>query len=148
MEQKKEIKSYRDLLVWQQGMNLAKECYILTKRFPKEELYGLTSQIRRASSSIPANISFSRESGVGNREWEIGSRKWMIKALEIFNRVSLYSLFSTAYCLLPTPFLEEGYGRRSTAGYLRFPHKKKTPRPNSGAGRVSKGPVLLSSLFG
>ena len=38
-------------------MALAKGCYVLTKAFPKEELYGMTSQIRRASSSIPANIA-------------------------------------------------------------------------------------------
>jgi four helix bundle protein len=51
------ITSYRDLLVWQQSMDLAVTCYQLTKTFPREELYGLSSQIRRASSSIPANIA-------------------------------------------------------------------------------------------
>jgi four helix bundle protein len=52
-----EICSYRDLKVWQEGMALAKTCYTLTSRFPSEELFGLTSQIRRASVSIPANIA-------------------------------------------------------------------------------------------
>ena len=52
-----EIRSYRDLRVWQDGMTLATKCYRLTQRFPKEELYGLTSQIRRSSGSIPANIA-------------------------------------------------------------------------------------------
>lgn len=51
------IKSYRDLRVWQEGMNLAEACYRMTRSFPKEETYGMTSQIRRASSSIPANIA-------------------------------------------------------------------------------------------
>src|SRR3989339_1116354 len=51
------IESYRDLRVWQAGMNLAKECYLLTKRFPRDELFGMTSQIRRAAASIPANIA-------------------------------------------------------------------------------------------
>ena len=51
------IESYRDLRVWQAGMCLAKACYLLTRRFPREELFGLTSQIRRAASSIPANIA-------------------------------------------------------------------------------------------
>ena len=51
------IQSYRDLRVWQEAMNLAEGCYRLTKQFPREELFGLTSQIRRSASSIPANIA-------------------------------------------------------------------------------------------
>src|SRR6266567_6684071 len=51
------IHSYRDLKVWQQAMELAKECYILTRQFPKDELFGMTSQIRRSAASIPANIA-------------------------------------------------------------------------------------------
>lgn len=50
-------RSFRGLLVWQQAMQLAKECYVATKSFPREELYGMTSQIRRAAMSIPANIA-------------------------------------------------------------------------------------------
>ncbi len=53
---KNEIQSYRDLRVWQKGMDLAEACYSITKEFPKEEMYGMTSQIRRAAASIPANI--------------------------------------------------------------------------------------------
>lgn len=57
------INSYRDLLVWQQAMDLAAAAYTVTKAWPKEELYGLTSQVRRAASSVPANIAegFGRE---------------------------------------------------------------------------------------
>ncbi|AOW98858.1 hypothetical protein BJP34_04785 [Moorena producens PAL-8-15-08-1] len=51
------IESYRDLKVWQVGMDLAQMCYLATRHFPKEELYGMISQIRRASASIPANIA-------------------------------------------------------------------------------------------
>ncbi|QPC92487.1 four helix bundle protein [Mesorhizobium sp. INR15] len=51
------INSYKDLLVWQQAMDLAVATYSLTKTLPKEELYGLTSQIRRSANSIPANIA-------------------------------------------------------------------------------------------
>jgi four helix bundle protein len=51
------ISSYRDLEVWQFSMQLAKEIYSITREFPKEELYGLTSQNRRASVSVPANIA-------------------------------------------------------------------------------------------
>ena len=51
------IDSYRDLRVWQIGVDLAQASYELTRRFPKDELFGMTSQIRRASVSIPANIA-------------------------------------------------------------------------------------------
>jgi four helix bundle protein len=51
------VRSYRDLRVWKEAMDLAVECYRLTKGFPKEETFGLTSQIRRAASSVPANIA-------------------------------------------------------------------------------------------
>ena len=51
------VNSYQDLKVWQKGMDLAEASYRLTRNFPKEELFGMTSQIRRATSSIPANIA-------------------------------------------------------------------------------------------
>ena len=51
------IKSYKDLKVWQDAMALAESCYQLTGVFPKEEMFGLTSQIRRSAVSIPANIA-------------------------------------------------------------------------------------------
>src|SRR5437764_12761957 len=51
------IKSYRDLIVWQKAVQLVVGCYRATAGFPKSETYGLTSQIRRAATSIPANIA-------------------------------------------------------------------------------------------
>lgn len=51
------IQSFRDLEVWQKAMEMAEEVYRLTKDFPKEELFGLTSQMRRAATSVPANIA-------------------------------------------------------------------------------------------
>ena len=51
------LTSYKDLIVWQKAMNLAELIYKATKQFPREELYGLTSQIRRAAVSIPSNIA-------------------------------------------------------------------------------------------
>ena len=51
------ISSYRDLLVWQAGVELAVACYAATRGFPRDELYGMVSQVRRASTSIPANIA-------------------------------------------------------------------------------------------
>jgi four helix bundle protein len=51
------IQSHRDLQVWQLGVELAVACYELTKDFPKSEAFGMTSQIRRASTAVPANIA-------------------------------------------------------------------------------------------
>jgi four helix bundle protein len=51
------VKHYKDLLVWQKGMNLVKSIYALTAMFPREERYGLTSQLRRAAVSVPSNIA-------------------------------------------------------------------------------------------
>ncbi|WP_280950038.1 four helix bundle protein [Rhizobium sp. LC145] len=51
------MNSYQDLVVWQRSMDLAVVCYELTRRFPKEEIYGLVSQIRRSAASVAANIA-------------------------------------------------------------------------------------------
>ncbi|MFH1061557.1 MAG: four helix bundle protein [Candidatus Omnitrophota bacterium] len=51
------IRSFRDLKIWSEGISLVKEIYELTKGFPKEESYGLSSQMRRAAVSIPSNIA-------------------------------------------------------------------------------------------
>jgi len=48
---------FQKLQIWQKGMQIAREIYRITKSFPKEELYGLTSQLRRAAVSIPSNIA-------------------------------------------------------------------------------------------
>jgi len=48
---------YRDLEVWRRGVEIVKQVYLLTQTYPPSELYGITSQIRRAAISIPANIA-------------------------------------------------------------------------------------------
>lgn len=59
-----DVRSYRDLIIWQRGMLLAEDCWRLTRSYPKEELFGMTSQIRRSATSVPANIAegYGRES--------------------------------------------------------------------------------------
>ena len=49
--------THKDLNVWKDSMDLFEEIYLITKQFPREEIYGLTNQIRRAAVSIPVNIS-------------------------------------------------------------------------------------------
>jgi len=51
------ISGFRDLRVWQAGMNLVENVYRVTQDFPKDEFYGLTSQMRRAAVSVPSNIA-------------------------------------------------------------------------------------------
>jgi four helix bundle protein len=68
------LRSYRDLLVWQKAVELAVLIYRLTEGFPKREIYGLASQIRRAGVSVPSNIA----EGYGR-----GSRKEYLRFLSI-----------------------------------------------------------------
>lgn len=68
------LKSHKDLVVWEKVMELVTEIYSLTRAFPKEETFGLTSQIRRAVVSIPTNIA----EGAGRN-----SRKEFIQFLSI-----------------------------------------------------------------
>ena len=53
----KPVKRYTDLIAWQKAMDLVEAIYKATKTFPKEELYGLSSQLRRAAVSVPSNIA-------------------------------------------------------------------------------------------
>lgn len=54
------ILNYRDLIAWQKAMDLVEEVYRATREFPSDELYGLTSQLRRAVVSVPSNIAEGR----------------------------------------------------------------------------------------
>ena len=77
-----EIRSYRDLIAWQKAMALAKRIYGATRLFPKEEVYGLTQQMRRAAASIASNIA----EGYGR-----GSRRDYVRFLHTA-RGSLYEV--------------------------------------------------------
>ena len=65
---KSTIQKYSELIVWQRAMDLVESVYRVSKEFPKEELYGLTSQLRRAVVSIPSNIA-EGQSRQGSREF-------------------------------------------------------------------------------
>jgi four helix bundle protein len=63
------MRSFRDLIAWQKGMTLAVDVYGLTARFPDEERYGLVSQLRRCSVSIPSNIA-EGHGRLTKKEWQ------------------------------------------------------------------------------
>jgi four helix bundle protein len=90
------LQTYRDLAVWQKAMDLAVASYEATKPFPREEMFGMTSQIRRAAASIPANLA----EGQGRRSTRDflhfvsvarGSLKEMETHLILSHRVGLLS---------------------------------------------------------
>ena len=60
MGQEADIRSFRDLQIWQKGLQITKEVYVLTQELPKEEMFGLISQMRRSAISIPSNIAEGR----------------------------------------------------------------------------------------
>ena len=62
------MNSYKDLKVYEKSYALAKELYMETKTFPRDELYGITSQIKRASTSVPLNIAEGYGKGSVGRE--------------------------------------------------------------------------------
>jgi len=68
-ERVKKIRSFRDLEVWQLGMKIVVDIYTTTKNFPKEEVYGLINQMRKATVSVPSNIAegFNR---LSNKEYK------------------------------------------------------------------------------
>lgn len=51
------ITSYKELIVWKKAMELVREVYLLTEKFPRDEIYGLASQMQRAAVAIPSNIA-------------------------------------------------------------------------------------------
>ncbi len=93
MEQEK-VQSYKDLIVWQKAMNLVVEIYAITEKFPQQELYVLTSQMRRAAISIPSNIAEGRRRGTRKdyRQFLLiayGSGSELETQIEIAKRLSL-----------------------------------------------------------
>lgn len=88
------VKTYKDLLVWQKAMDLVVVIYKLTEKFPPQELYGLTSQMRRSAVSIPSNIAEGRRRGTRKdyRQFLLvayGSGAELETQIEIAKRLSL-----------------------------------------------------------
>lgn len=62
------INSYKDLIVWQRSMEVVVEIYRITEQFPRNEIYGIISQMRRSAVSVPSNIAEGRRRG-GKKEF-------------------------------------------------------------------------------
>jgi four helix bundle protein len=123
------VKDYRELEVWKRGMEIAKMVYRLTREFPREELFGLTAQSRRASVSIPSNLAEGWGRG-GRREFRRfisiaqGSLKELETQLLLCSEVELTSPTSTAPILEQTAIL----GRQLTA-LRRSLQRTRNPPP-------------------
>ncbi len=89
MENRSPAKSFKDLVVWQKAHQMVLSVYQITKNFPKEEMYGLTSQVRRSASSVAANIA------------EAFKKKSALDKLRILN-IAQGSLSETEYHILLT----------------------------------------------
>jgi len=96
--------TFRDLEVWQQGMDLVERCYDVTRSFPSSERYGLASQLRRAAVSIPANVA----EGHGRRSTRafrnhvsiaIGSHAEMATYIELAVRLGFLNAAATGQLL-------------------------------------------------
>jgi four helix bundle protein len=84
------IKSHRDLIVWQKAMVLVSDVYCLTKTFPREEIYELTAQTRRAAASVPANIAEGQGRRLG-REFHqfLGNARGSLMEVDIHLELAL-----------------------------------------------------------
>ena len=93
----KEIKSYTELEVWKEARALSKEIYLVSANFPSEEKFGLTSQIRRATVSIPSNIA----EGCGRNHPKESIQFFFIA------RGSIYELETQLYLAFDLDFINE-----------------------------------------
>jgi four helix bundle protein len=98
------MQDYKKIQIWQRSLELSIKMYTLTKNFPHEEIYGLTSQIRRASTSVPLNIAegagrksskdFANFLSIAN-----GSLNELATLIEISRRIDLLKEYDTNYIL-------------------------------------------------
>jgi four helix bundle protein len=132
------IKSFRDLRVWQAGIEMVENVYRVTCQFPKQEMYGLTSQVRRAAVSVPSNIAegHTREHG---REYlqhlsvAQGSLAELETQLEIASRLGYLSLEALGEVLGQVTSLgKQLYALRNAVAKSLAPGTRR-PAPDSGA---------------
>lgn len=108
--------SHRDLVVWQKSMDLAVQVYRLTGRFPRSEMYRLTSQVTRAAASVPANIAEGNARG-SRRDYAnfLAIAKGSLNETETFLILALRLGYLREHELAPTLFLITEIGKMLTA---------------------------------
>lgn len=114
----KSLRTHKDLEVWREAMDLAKEVYSLTANFPEEELYGLTSQIRRSAVSIPSNIAEGAGRGT-NKEF----LQFLYFSLGSLSELETQLLLAKELCYLETTnniFERIEKTRRLLLGLIKF----------------------------
>ena len=126
------MKTFTDLQAWQVGLELVKEIYRLTKKFPKEELYGLTSQMRRSSVSILANIA----EGFGRFTYPDKANKYTIARGEC-SETEAFLLIAIALGFVSTAETQKAMERTQRVGRLvsglitSCKHRSKFPVPST-----------------
>ncbi|MFA9389210.1 MAG: four helix bundle protein [Prolixibacteraceae bacterium] len=98
------MKTFRDILVWQKAMNFVTQLYKISNAFPKEEQYGLTSQIRRCAVSVPSNIA----EGFGRRSSNDFKRFLRIAMGSLFELQTQFEIAKNLNFINQNEF-EEGY---------------------------------------
>jgi len=125
------IRSYRDLRVWQQSMDLAQAIYQVTRTFPDTERYGLISQLRRAAASVASNIAEGHTRSLGDYIRHLlisnGSLAEMETQLILSQRLGILSTTDAHQLLLACEQLGRGLGAlRKSLGARR---RSLTPNP-------------------
>jgi four helix bundle protein len=132
------IRTFRDLLVWQKAIDLVVECYKVSDAFPKSEMYGLTSQLRRAAVSVPTNIA----EGKGRRstnsylhflDISYGSLMEIETLLEIATRLSLLASEGLKPLLARTAEIGRMLNGLIAALEQKRPDKEDGSTPNAGS---------------
>ena len=123
------VRNYRDLEVWQKSMDLAETVWRLSAGFPREERFGMTSQLRRASTSVPANIAEGAERH-GTREY--------LQFLGIANgslaETETFILLAERLGLVPHETVEDALKQAGVVGRL-LAGLRRSLRERSGGGR-------------
>lgn len=113
MKEERSDKGFRKLIVWQRAHQLTLLLYKLTEKFPKSEIYGLTSQLRRASVSVPANIA----EGYGyGRKGQTG--RFLDIAQGSLSEVEYYLILSLDLEYINKEEYEKGEALRAETGFL------------------------------
>ena len=122
-----EVKSYRDLKVWNRAMDLVIMCYQLTPKLPKTEVYGLTSQIQRAAVSIPANIAEGKgRNNLGEYIYHLSIANGSLKELETHLLIIERLSYLESSALHPVLELAEEIGRMLSTLIKTLKERKKS----------------------